>query len=293
MSMPKYVSINGDITRAEDARVNILTPALLDSFGVYESIRVEQSVPFHLEAHLQRLANSAALLDLTLPAPPEVIQSWVQPLLAQNGVTMCQLRIVALGSSAGNGPLCTLWPQETPCRSPALYQEGVSVITVEGMRYLPQVKSLNTLLNFLARREARRQGVHEALLRSGDVVSEGASSNFFVGKGGRLLTAPGEIVLPGVTRALVLQLAQESSVPTEERRLHLSERATWDEAFITSTSRKVLPVTCIDGQPVGDGQPGLVTRHLMDLFATYDRQYLISHQQSAPGAAEKMPRGDG
>ena len=279
MPLPEYISVNGKLVRADEARVCVLTPALLHSFGVYESVRVEQGVAFHLDDHLQRLANSASLIELTLPAPPEVIGTWVEPLLARNRVTRCLLRIVALGPTPGNGPLCTLWPQEPPDYPPSLYEQGVELITVEGVRYLPQVKSLNTLLNFLARRRARQQGAHEALLRQGDMVTEGASSNFFVVQEGRLLTPPEELVLPGVTRKLVLRLAQEAGIPTEERRLYLSERAAWEEAFITSTSRKVLPVTRIDGQPVGNGQVGPLTRRLMDIFAEYDRRYLAERSK--------------
>lgn len=278
MPMPEYVSLNGEIVRADAARVCVLTPALLYSFGVYESVRVERGVAFHLDDHLQRLAHSAALIELELPAPPEVIGTWVQPLLAHSGVTHCLLRILALGPTPGNGPVCALWPQEPPHYPPALYEQGVELITVEGVRYLPQAKSLNTLLNFLARREAGRRGAHEALLRQGDVVTEGASSNFFVVQEGRVRTAPVEMVLPGVTRALLLRLAQEASIPVTEQRLHLSARARWQEAFITSTSRKVLPVTRLDGQPVGDGRVGPLTSRLMDIFAAYERQYLASHR---------------
>jgi len=279
MPTPEYVSLNGEIVRADAARVCVLTPALLHSFGVYESVRVEQGVAFHLEDHLQRLANSAALIELELPASSEVIGSWVQPLLARAGVTHCLLRIVVLGPMPGNGPLCALWPQELPHYPPVLYEQGVELITVEGVRYLPQAKSLNTLLNFLARREASRRGAHEALLHQGDVVTEGASSNVFVVQEGRLLTAPVEMVLPGVTRALMLRLAQEASIFIAERPPVLSERTMWQEAFITSTSRKVLPVTRLDGQAVGDGRVGPLTRRLMDIFAAYDRQYLASHSE--------------
>ncbi|MDH7486627.1 MAG: aminotransferase class IV [Anaerolineae bacterium] len=279
MPMPEYVSLNGEIVRADAARVCVLTPALLYSFGVYESVRVERGVAFHLDDHLRRLAGSAALIELELPAPPEVIGSWVQPLLAHSGVTHCLLRILALGPTPGNGPVCALWPQEPPHYPPVLYEQGVELITVEGVRYLPQAKSLNTLLNFLARREASRRGAHEALLHQGDRITEGASSNFFVVQEGRVLTAPVEMVLPGVTRALVLRLARQASILIEERPPLLSARAMWQEAFITSTSRKVLPVTRLDGQPVGDGRVGPFTRRLMDIFATYDRQYLASHSE--------------
>ena len=280
MREPDYASVNGRITRSGETPVCLLMPALLDSFGVYESARVEHGVAFHLEDHLQRLKNSAALLEMPLPAPPATIRSWVQALLARSDRTHCLLRLVVLGPTPGDGPTCTIWMQDPPSRGPDLYQHGVEMIALEGRRYLPQVKSLNTLLNYLGRREASRRGVHEALLHHDDLVTEGASSNFFIVQDGALATAPEELVLPGVTRALALRLARETGIPTTERRLHFSERGDWDEAFITSTSRKVLPVTSIDGQAVGDGLVGPVTGELMAVFGAYDRQYLSSHSSS-------------
>jgi D-alanine transaminase len=159
----------------------------------------------------------------------------------------------------------------------------VQLITVEGVRYLPQAKSLNTLLNFLARREASDRGAHEALLHRAGLVTEGASSNFFIVQNGRLVTAPAEMVLPGVTRALVLDLAREASIPVEERSIRLHEMGDWDEAFITSTSRKVLPVTRLDGGSIGNGRVGPLTGRLIGIFETYDRQYLIDHTATGQG----------
>jgi len=278
--VPEFVSVNGDIIGAAEARVCVLTPALLHSFGVYESVRVEMGVPFLLADHLERLANSAELLRLPLPASLGVIGSWVESLLAHTQVAACLLRIVALGPTPGNGPLCSLWLQDPPLRPPVLYETGVDLITVEGVRYLPQAKSLNTLLNHLALRQAGQRGAHEALLYHGDLVTEGASSNFFVVSEGVILTSPVDLVLPGVTRALVLRLAAGAGIPTEERRLRLSDRETWDESFITSTSRKALPVTCLDGKPIGDGRVGPVTLRLMEAFTSFDRQYLAARSQS-------------
>ena len=272
--MPEVISVNGDIVSAAEARVSVLTPALLLSFGVYESVRVEKGVPFLMAEHLERLANSAELIQLPLPASLDVIGSWVAPLLARSRMSSGLLRILALGPTPGNGPVCTLWLQDPLSRPAVLYETGVGLITVEGARYVPQAKSLNTLLNFLARRQAEQQDVHEALLCQGDLVTEGASSNFFVVSDGMVVTPPVEFVLPGVTRALVLRLAAGADIPTQERVLRLSERETWDEAFITSTSRRALPVTCLDGEPIGDGSVGPVTCRLMEAFTSFDRQYL-------------------
>lgn len=280
MSRPEVVSINGEIGPADQARVCVLTPALLNSFGVYESVRVQRGVPFHLEDHLDRLACSARLIDLPLPAPPADIGRWAWSLLADTGASRGLLRILALGPMDDDGPLCALWLEEAHRTTPVQYRVGVAAITVQGMRHLPEAKSLNTLLNFLARRQAARQGVHEALLCQGDMVTEGASSNFFVVEDGRLLTPPAGLVLSGVTRGLALRLAAEAGIPYAEQRLHLADRPRWHEAFITSTSRKILPVTTVDGEPVGSGLVGPLTSRLMRLFAAHDRQYLRRHARA-------------
>ena len=280
MSKPDVISVNGVIGSADQARVCVLTPALLKSFGVYESVRVERGVPFHLEDHLARLAHSAALIDLPLPASPAEIGAWAWSLLAHTRANRAVQRILVLGPMEDSGPVCALWLEEAHLTTPAQYRTGVAVITVQGARYLPEAKSLNTLVNFMARRQASRQGVHEALLCQGDMVTEGSGSNFFVVRDGRLLTPSADLVLSGVTRALVLRLAREAGIPCAEERLYLADRTHWQEAFITSANRKVLPVTLLDGEPVGDGQVEPLTRRLMQLFAEHDREYL---RRYAPG----------
>lgn len=280
MFSPGVISCNGDIVPADQARVCLLAPALLHSFGVYESVRVDQSVPFHLSAHLERLANSARLLEFELPASPETIGEWALGLLASVKAQRAALRIVVLGPAERENALCALWCQPSPAPPAALYQTGAEVICVQGTRYLPQAKSLNTLVNFVARRQADRRGAHEALLCDGDMITEGASSNFFVVREGQIGTPPEALVLPGVTRALSLGLARTDGLPVFERPLYLSEHPAWDEAFITSTSRKVLPVTRIEGAPVGGGLVGPATQRLIELFGEYDAEYLQKHAAS-------------
>jgi len=274
MSKPEVVSINGEIRPADQAQVCVLSPALLKSFGVYESVRVERGVPFHLEDHLERLIHSAALIDLPLLATLDEIGAWAWSLLTHMRASRAVLRMLALGPMEGSGPVCVLWLEEAQLTRPADYRTGVALITVQGARYLPEAKTLNTLVNFVARRQASRHGVHEALLCQGDMVTEGSGSNFFVVGDGRLSTPPVDLVLSGVTRTLVLRLAREAGIPCAEERLYLADRRQWQEAFITSVNRKVLPATLLDGEPVGNGQVGPLTKRLLRLYAANDREYL-------------------
>ncbi len=281
MSLPLFVSRNGEIISAAEAHLPLRHPALVHAFGVYETVQVAAGVAFYLHDHLSRMAASARQIDLELPATPEAMAAWVPPLLAANGTGDCLLKMLAYGPDGGYEPLCFLWPEAMPHYPDRLYAAGADAITVIAERTLPTAKTLCTLVNFLARRQAQRAGVHEALLvdRNGH-VTEGSNSNLFVVRAGVLLTAPAASVLSGVTREITLRLARQAGIPTEERALPLAERETWQEAFITSTSRHIMPLTRLDGQPIGRGEVGPLTRHLIGLFADHFRAVIGAHQPS-------------
>ncbi|MEK6605844.1 MAG: aminotransferase class IV, partial [Nitrospirota bacterium] len=161
----------------------------------------------------------------------------------------------------------------------SIYAEGVSVIVARTRRNLPealppQVKSLNFLNNILAKMEAKAAGAHEALMLNhrGD-ITEGTTSNVFVVQEGRLRTPSVECgILDGITRELVLQLASELGIPSEETRLTVEDLMRAEECFLTNTTQEVLPVTRVDGRMIGDGRPGGTTRRLhASLRACLDR----------------------
>ncbi len=176
----------------------------------------------------------------------------------------------ALGPTPGHAPEIFIWP-EAPRAFPAeMYQQGVGAVTFQGERALPHAKSLNTLVNHLARMNAGKAGEHEGLLVDRHrCVTEGSTSNLFVVQDGVLLTAPDEDVLAGVTQLELLKLAGELGLPVLQRPLPLAERVHWNEAFLTSTSRHVLPLVRIDGQPIADGRPGPITRRLHQAFEAH------------------------
>ncbi len=155
----------------------------------------------------------------------------------------------------------------------SFYTDGVSVAVVQTRRNLPEalpphVKSLNYLNNILAKMEATALGAYDAvLLNHQGEVTEGTTSNVFVALGGRLLTPAHDCgILAGITRNLVLQLARELEIPTEETRLTAADLPIADECFLTNTTVEVLPVTQVDGQSIGDGRPGEITRQLHASF---------------------------
>jgi branched-subunit amino acid aminotransferase/4-amino-4-deoxychorismate lyase len=267
MTLPQVVSHNGQLIAPADAHISIFNPVIFGAFGVYESIQLYQGVIFRLDDHLQRLAHSAAAIELALPADLDTIACWTQEAVAANGCRDALIRMFALGPTPGHAPEIFIWSETPRAFPPEMYQQGVGAVTFQGERALPHAKSLNTLVNHLARMNAVKAGEHEGLLVDRALcVTEGSSSNLFIVQDGVLLTAPDEDVLAGVTQLELLKLAGEMGLPVLQRPLPLAEQVHWNEAFLTSTSRHVLPLVRIDGQPVGDGRPGPITRQLHEAF---------------------------
>jgi branched-subunit amino acid aminotransferase/4-amino-4-deoxychorismate lyase len=266
MSLPTRVSRNGVLVQPAQACVSVFNPAIYGAYGVYESVEVANGIVFALDAHLQRLAHSASLLEIALPADLPVLERWIAAVLAANDLTECMLRLFVIGAEEGRGATVYIWPA-APIRYPAgYYTHGVPAITFSGQRFMPEAKSINTLASYLARRQAQAAGAHEALLVHDGHLTEGANSNLFAVSGGVVLTPPSDQVLAGVTRDILSHLARRHGLEVREIGLPVRDLGSWSECFITSTSRHVMPVTTVDGKPIGGAQVGPVTSQLMALF---------------------------
>ena len=269
MTLPVYLSRNGVLVPPAEAVVSVFTPALYGAYGVYESLKIVNGVPFEAAAHLRRLARSAEILGLPLPADLMTFHRWIADTIKANGVPTCTLRIFVVGPENGGEAIAFIWPQPLPEYPQEYYTQGVSTLTFEGCRYLPRAKSLNSLVSFLAQRAARAAGSHEAFLYCEGYLTEGSNSNLFAVVDDIVLTPPAEGVLSGVTRDIVIALAAAHGIPLRESLLPRSDMGYWSECFITSTSRHIMPVTLVDGMPVGDGAVGPIARRLMTLFEAY------------------------
>jgi branched-chain amino acid aminotransferase len=287
--MPAIVNMDGDLVPPAEARVSIFDRGFLAGDQVYEVLRTYGLAPFELPRHLERLSRSAARIGLDLPWERERLARQIERTIeASRGADPedpeaapwnrgeRSVRVVATRGAAeearawGVDPAPRLAIAVAPLRGPAAaaYRQGVSCILVPARvpRADPQAKTGGHLAEALAARDAAAAGVHEALFQDGGLVTEGASSNVFRVKGGRVETPPAGGVLPGVTRALVLAIAREAGLPAVEREISVADLESADEIFITSTSREVLPVTFLGARRVGSGSPGPVTGRLHALF---------------------------
>lgn len=277
-SSPWAVTCNGRVIDPADARLHVQNPAVLHALGVYETVQVLQGRAFCLEEHIRRLERSAEAIQLRLPASHHHLLQWAEAIVSIRPGEDGTLRILAVNGDPYTEPsvYMMLLP---PIRHPRhLYEEGACAVTFAGERALPTAKTLNTLVNYLARQAALRAGCHEGLLVAADGIREGASSNIFAVIGGGLVTPPDHLVIAGVTRDIVIRLARERGYRLIFRPLPPSSLPHWEEAFITSTSRHIMPITRVDGIPVGDGRVGPVTRTLQEAFEAHVSAFLQSQR---------------
>ncbi|HEY3498692.1 MAG TPA: aminotransferase class IV [Polyangiaceae bacterium] len=280
--MNAWVSLDGAIVPAAEARISVFDRGFLYGDSVFEVLRTYRGVPFALREHLERLSRSADRALIPLPISVQAFEREVGELLSVAKFPETYLRIVLsrgtgteLGLSPGLGtkPLRVVMALELPAQRAAMYERGISVITFQTQRVADSTpasgaKVSNYLIAVLATRAAEQSGAEESLVldRAGR-VAEGSTSNVFFVKDGVLVTPPEEAgILLGITRDKLLGLAAEWGVPVELRSFLPAELLGADEAFITSSIREVAPVVRVDGQTIGSGKPGALTLRFLQGF---------------------------
>ena len=275
-----WIFLNGELVEESRAAVPALDRGLLYGYGLFETMRSYRGHVFRLEEHYLRLCRGAALLDLNVPVTLPGLREAITALLQRNNLSDAYVRLtITAGPPPGHGEAThdgqeqvllqvrqlTDYPKE-------MYQRGMAAVISPVRRnetsLLCRVKSLNYLDNLLARNQAQRQQAEEAiLLNSHGLVAEGSASNVFLIKDSALITpsiASG--ALPGITRKVVLELAAETGLKTREAGVEPAALLEASEAFLTNSLMELMPLTRLDGQPIGSGRPGIVTQRLHRLY---------------------------
>jgi branched-chain amino acid aminotransferase group I len=272
----EWVFLNGRFVERGEAAVPALDRGLLYGYGLFETMRSYNGRVFRLDAHYRRLSEGAAVLDLPPALTLDELRVAIDALLERNGLADAYLRLTVTAGPApddgGASPSVLLVARPLSGYPSALYRRGMAAVTSATRRNeaspLSRVKSLNYLDNLLAREEARRRGADEAiLLNTRGFVAEGSASNVFLAQGERLLT-PGidSGALPGITRATVIELAQEAGIACLEGEVEAAMLDDAREAFLTGSVMGVMPLTRLDGRAVGGGGPGPTTRAISRLY---------------------------
>jgi len=279
MALRGAVYVNGTIKPAHEAVVPVYDHGFLYGEGVYETLRTYNKVPFLYDRHMHRLRASAERIRLPVPFGDADMASWIDRTVAAAGEM--QEAYIRILFTRGVGEL-NYDPRSTPDPTvviivkpleepPArVFNDGINICLVPILRnhpgsVNPLIKANNLLNNALAMQEANRRGGEEGLMCNyrGE-LSECSQANFFMVRGGKVLTPKSEAgLLEGITRAFLFEVGQEAGIEVREAVLTPADLESADEAFITSTTRELSPVTRIDGRPVGTGKPGPITNTLL------------------------------
>ena len=279
--MALKVYINGTLYSKEDAKVSVYDHGFLYGDGVFEGMRSYAGSVFRMKEHLDRLWDSAERIQLEIPMTKEEMADAVNATLAANEIEDGYIRLVI---SRGEGTLgldpnkcptpniviitdfITLYPEE-------FYQNGLEIITAKTIRNHPgaldpRIKSLNYLNNILAKIEGLAAGCVETLmLNHQGEVAECTGDNIFIVRDGKLLTPPVEAgVLEGITRGAVMELAAGDGIQVIEATMTLDDVYSAEEVFLTGSAAEIVPVIKVDGNQIGEGIPGIITRRMADLY---------------------------
>lgn len=280
--MPRDAYVNGRYVPHAAASVHVEDRAYQFADGVYEVVAIHRGDIIDEEPHLDRLDHSLKALKIGWPMSRAALKLVMRELIRRNGVSTGSLYLQV---SRGVAPRDHAFPKKPPRpalvmttkhgkpQNPALLEKGASAITIPDIRWERcDIKSVALLPNILGKQKAAEAGAYEAWQVDADgTVTEGTSTNaWIVTKDGELVTRQlSHAILSGITRQSVLKIAAEAQVKFVERPFTVAEAKEAREAFLTSTTSFVLPIVTLDGDTIGDGKPGPLSKRLRELYHAY------------------------
>ncbi len=288
-----WVFLNDRFVPKQEAVVSVFDHGFLYGDGVYETLRSYGSRIFMRDQHLTRLRRSAEAIGLTIPIPDAQWPDLLHEAMRRNGVGNEQVdAYLRITISRGEGEIGldpALCPRPTVVIltkalhpfPPTLARDGVTLTVANTRRNLPealspQIKSTNFLNNILAKRESIAAGTFDSLfLNWREELTECTISNLFFISNGTVHTPSLDCgILDGITRTIVMTLAEEEGLPVKEGHYHLADLSQANECFLTNTSMEVMPVSRVDSFPIGDGRPGPLTGRIRARFAASRHRFL-------------------
>lgn len=275
----ELVHFDGRLVSPEQARVSVFDYGFLYGFGLFETMRSYEGVIFRLEEHVDRLLSGAERFGFAGKLSAERLADVCRQTLNANSLRDARLRITV---TPGNGdgmpdpeactaPTVLVTARKYVPRTSEVFERGSSAVISRWKRCggsaLLGTKCLSYAENLLGRFEANKKGFDESLVETADgMLAEGVTSNVFVVVGDIVVTPPASLVLPGIARTDVLDLAIAMGLRVEERAVKTGELFLASEAFLTNSIIEVMPLTSVDRRPVGNGRVGPITRRLAKAY---------------------------
>jgi len=277
------VYLNGEFMPVERAKISVLDRGFIFGDGVYEVIPVYSRRPFRLQEHLARLQSSLDMIRIGNPHSSAKWSEVIGKIIADNPWSDQNVYLQITRGAAKRDhafpkdlkPTVFIMANELIHPTPELMQSGAAAIVLPDFRWLRcDIKSTSLLGNCMLRTQAADAGCAEAILVRDGLLTEASASNVFIVRNGTVLTPPkSHLILPGITYDVVLEILRANAIAHEVRLVAESELRSADEVWVTSSSREVLPITTLDGKPVGRGEaagkPGPVAQRVYDLYQQF------------------------
>jgi len=284
MTSSSMCYLNGEYLPLDEAKVSVLDRGFIFGDGVYEVIPVFNNKLFRINEHLTRLQNSLDAIKVSNPNTNNMWCDILNKLVSQHVDSELSVYIqVTRGVAprdhafpdAGN---TTVFIMANPMQAVAtdVIENGIEAITLDDIRWqFCNIKAISLLPNILLKQQAVEKGATEAILIRDGNVSEGTASNAFIVKNGVITTPPKtSMLLPGITRDLVVELAHQHNLPCEEKAITESELRLADEIWLTSSTKDIVAVTQLDKQQIGNRKPGEIYRKMLGLFQDFKKQLM-------------------
>ncbi len=278
VNLESLVYLNGEIVRLAEAKISVLDRGFIFGDGVYDVVPVYAGKPFRMQQHLERLLRSLKFIGLDAGWSYADWEKLVLDMLAKQSPVAADYTVYIQvtrgvakrehGFPEGVSPtiFCMVSPMEKP--SAEKRTKGYSTVSLEDQRWLHcQIKSISLLGNVLAKQFANDAGVDEVIQFRDGYLSEGSACNVWVIKDGVLLAPVRDnLILEGIRYSFLMELAEKLSIPFEARKVSKAEVEQADEIMLSSATKEILPVTSLDGKPVGSGKPGPVYEKLYNAY---------------------------
>ncbi|PIZ94852.1 MAG: hypothetical protein COX81_02345 [Candidatus Magasanikbacteria bacterium CG_4_10_14_0_2_um_filter_37_12] len=276
--MNKQFSIlNGNLIPSSEATIPISDKGYFFDFAVYDSLKIIQGKLFFPEFHIDRLLFSADQIGLKHHFDKKQIIKWINLLVEKNNLANYSIRTILIGDpDNGKQPKLYIFPVTGITYAPnECYSKGIKTISCVGQRRFPQAKTVDLLLAYTAKRTAKQADAKEVLMVDYDgFICEGGSSNFLAIQGDKLITPPREKCLEGITKKIILEIAK-NNFEIIEKDILLTDLKNYDEFFITSTLKNVMPIRQIDDLVVTDKFPQ--TKKIMKLYKDYYTKNILNN----------------
>ncbi|WP_133273732.1 aminotransferase class IV [Hymenobacter radiodurans] len=273
---PLYAYIHGQITPLDQAFLHISDLAIQRGYGVFDFFKVHAGQPLFLDYYLDRFYQSAQLMELAVPLARPALLAVIQDLIRHNDLPLSGVKMILTGGYSANGydpSEPNLLITEQPLVLPTAEQvtTGIKVITHDYLREIPPAKTINYSMGIRLIKQIKARGADDVLYHHQGVVTEFPRANFFLVKQDNTVITPATDVLAGITRRNILALP-ESPYPVSVGTITLEDLYQAKEAFLTSTTKRVLPVVQIDDMVLGAGKPGPVTLALLQALLQVEEQ---------------------